>query len=341
MCADRPRPAPEAASLLTLYDFVHCNKSLAQHFIAQPPFDANSSAQAPFSAFLSFTSYLYQHAYRSARSTSYAHLTLLILTLLVEDASVTKLLCETTATVRLSRQRPPFLPLSKPAERPYTATLLDLLVDGLNHNLRKRLDSGFYLQSTIVTLRLLSYLSRTRTKVAYHWSELWRCLLSFVRFLTTYADDLRHLLHTSALLRAVVDVLVLALTGGDAFLPTSTDYDDLFYKLVESGEALIKLRDTFALAKPDEQNAPINTLVGVSEHYKELIESQRAKQEHLGPKEVARIIKQGYETLRIEGQDGVVTESVRSYREADHKAELKRIARTAVADAVLLVSSSG
>jgi len=223
----------------------------------------------------------------------------------------------------------------KSADRPYAAAILDLLADGINHNLRKRLDTGFYLQSLTVLSRLLSYLAKSCTKLAYHWSELWRSLLSFVRFLTQYADDIKSLSGTTELVQTLVDLLALALTSGEAFLPNAKDYDDLFYKLVESGDALVKFRDTYSISKPDEKSG-INTLIGVSKHYAELIESQRAKKEHLSPKEVNKIIKQGYETLSIEAKEGV--EQVEVFREADRKVELKKIARVAVGDAVVLVS---
>ena len=73
-------------------------------------------------------------------------------------------------------------------------------------------------------------------------------------------------------------------------------------------------------------------MVGVSEHYKELIDSQRAKKEHLSPREVSKIIKQGYETLSIESKDGPEN-GEGGYREAEYRSVLKRIARVAVADA--------
>ncbi|WPH04992.1 DUF1741-domain-containing protein [Acrodontium crateriforme] len=327
------QPGPEAATLLTLYDFTLANKLFSRHFItlassdkAQPP---------PFSSFISFTSYLYQHAFRSARGSQYSYLSLLIFLVLVEDPVLAKLLCETSAAVRFCRQRPPFLPLPK-SDRPYAAAIIDLLADGINHNLRKRLDATFYCQSLIVLSRLLSHLAKSRTKLPYHWSELWRTLLAFVRFLTAYADEMKSMLGTAEMQRELVGLLTLALTAGEAFLPDATAYDDLVYKLVESGDALVKFRDTYALSKPDDAS-PINTLIGVSKHYQELIEGQRAKKEHLSPREVGKIIKQGYETLSIEA--GGFPNQTEPYREADHKTELKKIARIAVADAASLVAT--
>ncbi|KAK4555646.1 hypothetical protein LTR86_007399 [Recurvomyces mirabilis] len=328
------QPGSETATLLTMYDFVQSNKLFCNRFVSQPALEKTETA--PFSTFVSFSSYLFQHAYRSARASSYAYLSLLTLLILIEDPAIAKLLCDTTAPVRLCRQRPPFLPLPR-ADRPYAAAILDLLTDGINHNLRKRLDIAFYIQSLTVLNRLISYLSKSRTKLSYHWSELWRTLLSFVRFLNQYSDAIRSSPGSQYLVEAVIEVLALALTSGEAFLPDASAYDDLFYKLVESGEALTKLRDTYSLTKADDKRqSAINTLIGVSQYYKELIDSHRAKKEHLSPREIDKIIRQGYETLSIETRDGAV-EQVKAFREADHKSELKKIIRVVVADAVVVV----
>ena len=136
------RPGLEAASLLTLYDFIMANKLFCNRFLTLQSTEKGHTAS--FSAFVSFNSYLYQHAYRSGRATMYSYLTLLIFLVLVEDPSLAKLLCETSAPVRLCRQRPPYLPVPKP-DRPYAASIVDLLTDAINHNLRRRLDTSFYI----------------------------------------------------------------------------------------------------------------------------------------------------------------------------------------------------
>ena len=343
MLADLCRPGLEAATLITVYEFIIANKLFCHNFVTIPA--AGKDQASPFSTFISFNSYLYQHAYRTARAAVYAYLTLLIFLVLVEDATTTKLLCDTIGPVRLCRQRPPYLPLPK-GNRSYAAAIVDLLTDGINHNLRKRLDTSFYIQSLTVLHKLLSYLSKSRTKLSYHWSELWRSLLSFTRFLTSYPEDLKNLFRTSELVHALVDVLVLALTSGEAFLPDTAVYDDLFYKIVESGEALTKLRDTYGLSsstrtsssssKAAAKSSPINTLISVSEHYNSLIESQRAKKEHLSPREVNKVIKQGYDTLNFEPTEGVEEEG--RFREVEYKSELKRVVRVCVADAVALAA---
>jgi hypothetical protein len=307
-----------------VYDFALSNKVFCAKLVRQEGNDKD--LPTPLSNFLSSTSYLLHHAYRTTRSSLYAQLSIIILWILFEDPTVAKQLCSHTATVRLCRQRPPHLPASTKEERPYVATILDILIDGINHNLRKRLDSIFYKQSIVVLSRILSHLSKTRTKLPYHWSELWRSLLSFVRFLTTYAEELNTLQGTSEVVQNLVDLLTLALNTGESFLPDSASYDDLFYKLVESGEALTNLRTAY------------NTLIGVSTHYRDMIdEHHKGKSTNLSPAEVAEIIKMGYETLSLETREGL--EIGKPFREADSKSVVKKVTRVAVSDAARLVAS--
>lgn len=329
------RPGPQAAPLLALYDYVLANPYFSGIFSRLK--NEDKDLPTPFSNFLSCTSYLLHHAYRSTRSSLYAHLSVIILWIMFESKPIRTSFTYNTDHIRLCRQRPPYLPPAPKEERVHAAVIIDILMDGINHNLRKRLDTVLYKHSLVVLSRILRCLSENRTKLTFHWSELWRSLLSFVRFLTTYADDLNTLQGTSDVVQTLVDLLTLALNTGESFLPDSASYDDLFYKLVESGEALTNLRTAYNLAKPEEHTS-INTLIGVSTHYRDMIdEHHKGKSTNLSPDEVAKIIKMGYETLSIEAREGL--EIGKPFREADVKSLVKQVTRVAVADAARLVSS--
>jgi len=265
------------------------------------------------------------------RTSFYSHLNLLIIRLLVEDQVLCKRICspESKAAVRLCRQRQPFLPLMR-HERVLAASILDIMIDALNHNLRRRLDVDLYILCTSIILRLISHLSRARTRLSYHWSELFRSLLSLVRFVTTYSTDLRNLPNIDTLLDDLVNLIALSLSAGEAFLPTPAAYDDLFYKLVESGEILVKFRDTYHLQKREGNS--IGTLISVTEHYTELLEGEgkKASGKHLSSAQVAGVIKQGYETLSIQAKEGL--DGWDKYREVEERGWLKKMARVVVAD---------
>lgn len=301
------------------------------------------------------TSYILHHAYRSSRATLYGLLNLSILRHIIEDPTLCKAICEPTAvlTVRLCRQRQPLLP-SNPTPRPPAASILDIVIDALNHNLRRRLDIPLYIACISLIHQLLSYLVSTRTRFNYHWSLLWQTLLSFLRFLTTYAaspssqdPDL------PALLVPFLATLALTASAGDAFLPDPAAYDDFFYKLVEAGRYLPRFKEAFnlhpdanssALTYPITKTNASNTttpsglshidlLIHVSTHFHDLLEAERGKGrmgKTLSPREVSRVIRIGYETLQVPPTEGL--DRWPRFREADEKSLLKRAARAACED---------
>ncbi|KOS22775.1 UPF0588 membrane protein [Escovopsis weberi] len=328
-------PGETAAVLLAAYDFAHANKLFCFQFVTLP---AEKGRETPIASYLSLTSYVLQHAHLSQRATCYAHLNLMVFRLLIEDAAISRRICsdESRGPMRLCRQRHPYLPLVKD-DRVLAAWLLDTMLDGVNHNLKRRLDVGLYILCLGIMTRIVSYLSRTRTRLTYHWAELFRSLLSLIRFLNTYSADLRAAPHIDTLLDAVVNLVALSLSAGEAFLPSPAAYDDLFYKVFESGEMLAAFRDSYALA--DRASNSIDTLISVSAHYKRLLTERGASAKKLPgtltTQHVAQVIKQGYETLSIQAREGLDTWE--RYREADEKILLKKMARAAVADIVSMV----
>ncbi|KAG0128922.1 hypothetical protein HOY82DRAFT_522235 [Tuber indicum] len=322
-------PGPNAAILLATYDFVNANKLFCHNFVNYQ--DSDPKVESPICSYISLTSYLLHHAHRSSRSSLYARLNLLVLRILLEDQSLCKRLTsdETKSFVRLCRQKPPHLPVVR-LKRPLLTAIIDAVVDGINHNLRKRLDVELYSTSIGILSRSISFLIRSRTRLAYHWTDLWRSIISLIRFLTSYSSDLKDLPDLPPFLDDLVNLIALALSAGDAFLPNAAEYDDLFYKLVEAGDTLAKFRDSYDLT-PRPQNS-ISTLITVSEHYYALISENQSKtkSKNLSPQQVGEVIKSGYETLSITSKDGLDTWE--RYREADERAFLKRAARVAVGD---------
>lgn len=289
-------------------------------------------------SYISLTSYLLQHAYLSQRATHYANLNLMVFRLLIEDPLMCKRMCsdDSAVPVRLCRQRQPFLPLVK-GDRVLATCVLDTMIDGINHNLKKRLDVGLYTLCVGIMLRIISYMSRSRTRLKYHWSELFRSLLTLIRFLTTYTPDLKDLPHIETLLDHVVNLVALSLSAGEAFLPSPAAYDDLFYKVVESGEVLTKFKENYRLG--NRRSNSIDTLISVSTHYNQLLSegggSAKKRPSNLTTQQVTDIIKQGYETLSIQAREGLDTWE--RYREADERTLLKKVARAAVGDVRIMV----
>ncbi|KAB8346236.1 hypothetical protein FH972_023281 [Carpinus fangiana] len=322
-------PPLEMAALLPLYDFINANKHFCIVFATSRADDRTS--EASFASFLSLSSYTLHNAHRSNRAAMYSCLTLLILRIMVEDPAVAKALCspENAVSVRLCRQRQPLLPIVH-GERAPAAVLLDVAADGVNHNLRRRLDTQLYVLLLGLQLRLITYLGRSRTRLSYHWAELWRSLLSFVRFMNQYADTLKALPDIDQVAALLTRVLALSLSTGENFLPDAKSYDDLFYKVFESGNVLVKFRDAFGIARGAGAGG-ISVLINVSRHYSALLEEQKGKgNKNISPREVTKLIKQGYDSLSIQSTEGLDHWDI--YREADYRNLMKRLTRTVVQD---------
>lgn len=130
--------------LLPTYDFANANKVFCFNLVTTQAM--NKGDPSPLSAFLSLTSYLFQHAHRSTRASLYTYLSLFVLQILVEDQPLVKRMCseESKLSVRMCRQRQPYLPLMK-GDRIPIAVIIDLITDCINHNLRRRLDVDLYM----------------------------------------------------------------------------------------------------------------------------------------------------------------------------------------------------
>jgi len=189
-----------------------------------------------------------------------------------------------------------------------------------------------------------------------------------MRFLTTYSSDLSSNPQITILTTSLANLIAFAVSAGDTFLPDPASYDDLFYKIVETGPIISKFREVYKLSSPSPSRpvavvdvkgaeganvAAIDTLISVSQHFYSLLfhpeknpEKSGAgadsaapiptiRKKNLSPREVHQIIKQGYDTLSIQAHEGL--SAWEKWREVDFKMALKKAARCAVEDARKLV----
>lgn len=162
-------------------------------------------------------------------------------------------------------------------------------------------------------------------------------MLSFIRFLSTYSSDVKTLPGISSLIDTLVNLVALSLSTGESFLPDTSSYDDLFYKLVETGDILTKFRDAYDLSRGT-RSGSIDTLITVSRHYHTLLEGDtkgKGRSKNLSPREVHKVIQSGYDTLSIQAKEGL--DHWEKFREANHRTILKRMARYAIDDAKGLI----
>ena len=330
--------------LLSFYEFAIVNKLFCQSLFTAQQGESN---ELPANAFLSLSSYILHHAFRSNRAGMYGHLSLIILRIVIEDNGMCKMLCGdgSMSTVRLCRQRQPFLPPDQ-SRRTVGSHLLDIAIDAINHNLRRRLDVPLYVSSLNMAHRILCCLAHARIQLKYHWQFFWQSLLSLIRFLVTYENDMKTINTDMMLLVSpLLKLFALTIVAGTSFL-TPPAYDDLIYKLVESSKVLTRFKTTYGslmssmVSQPSHASAsPIDILIRVTIHYNELLERENAKGragKNLLPSQVNRIIRQGFESLELPSLEGGL-DVWEPWQEGEERAIIKRVGRMAVEDVRNLV----
>jgi Domain of unknown function (DUF1741) len=98
--------------------------------------------------------------------------------------------------------------------------------------------------------KVIHYLRRMKVRLStslkeitnqdYYWKELWRSLLGLLSFLVAKAENLTDSNGIHDLVHNLIELLATSLAGGESFLPGTSDYDDLFYKLVLASSSLEK-----------------------------------------------------------------------------------------------------
>lgn len=293
-------PAPTSIVLLSVNTFTESSPDFLSMLLASD--ELENLSLSPLSAFLSLTSYLGHHAHRNDRALHYSLLALLTLRrMLLPQTKAVIALCSTNAsiTIRLARQRAPYLPLISSA-RPPTTAIIDILTDVLSHNVRLRLSLPLY-HLTLTTFHMvLTQLSTQRLQLAHHWSYVWHCLINLMRFLTTYAQEI---LKTHRLLdlqtkvaTPLMSMIALTLLHGDNFLPDDSTYNDLFYKILEVGDTVLpKFISVYATSLPSNSalQHTVSIVTTVNEHYRSLLQSRGRPQASFG--EIQSIITTGHE----------------------------------------------
>ncbi|KAI4144220.1 MAG: hypothetical protein LQ340_006737 [Diploschistes diacapsis] len=301
-------------------------------------------------------SYLLHHAYRTSRATLYGILSLSTLRIMLEDVTLCKQFCDPAKPilVRLCRQRPPLLPPT-PAPRAPAAHILDVAVDTVNHNLRRRLDVDLYAAAVNLIHRLLICLTQNHIHLTYHWTLLWQSLLTLIRFLQTYATDICvQPTDVHVLISPLLKSLALAIAHGNAFLPDPAAYDDLFYKLVESAPILEKFKTTFKLSSAPSAtgdaasgaaaSSPIDVLISAASHFHIILEEEKNKGRlgfTLSARAVNKVIREGYESLEVADVSAMGVEHFDIWREGEERGMVKKAGRMAVEDVRRLVGGGG
>lgn len=190
--------------------------------------------------------------------------------------------------------------------------ILDALQCALRYNMKNNMDAKMYELTLTNVFQIIHFLRQSKFRLQYHWQELWKTLFSLIRFINSHsnsksgkADSKTESVRAgdpaySDLASLVVLILATCLIHGDTFLGHSSDYDDLFYKIIENNEVLAKLKNLFYDAL---SNVPSMAVLQASiNHYSALFSSNgknAPSKKQLSAQEVTAVIREGYQSLSL------------------------------------------
>lgn len=319
---------------LPLYDLINNNKYFLSQFIGnQISVESPSEfTKTPFTEFLTLTSYLLAHQNVSGKATSYAYLHLMTIhSLLYNEKAKNTFFCSNNClmTIKICHQGPHIkLPYKRSPSFPIVG-ILDCIIVGLDCNLKRRMNVRSYSMLLSVLSDCMACLTHNKVRLNYNWPILWQSLITLVHFCVTYAADIRSINGVSHMAHNLLNVIVISLTVGDAFLAKTTDFDDLFYKVIHSGSIFRHFSVIY-----DESDPLIATdsqvILNIIDHYQSLIAKSSLQPSNLTSEEVSSIIRMGYETLSVENTlleqtDLRFSTSINEHRSNDERIFLKKL----------------
>ncbi|ODQ63328.1 DUF1741-domain-containing protein [Nadsonia fulvescens var. elongata DSM 6958] len=342
-------PDVSIISLLSLYEFINVNKVFARKFVettlSSPlcqniPDSLKSNQESPFCSFISLCSYMFQNQSQSSRTALYSKLCLVILRIILEDqGAVTKALVSSefkSNNIQICRQRSPAFPIEKTRVirgRLLIEGCLDSLICCIQHNMKKALDVEMYILTLENLRRIIIYLNSSQIRLEYYWTELWKTMMSLVKFVESHLASISITSRSSKLAELISNVLALSLMYGDSILPDTRQYDDLFYKLIENGDTLFKFRQDYALSK----TPSMAILAAGINHYQTVLDKNKAlngRSVTLSSEQVADIIKQGYNTLSLPSSvsDASKMEKFEPFKETEERLFFKKLIKQITKD---------
>ncbi|KAL7313161.1 hypothetical protein PS15m_006940 [Mucor circinelloides] len=312
------RPSAQTALLLPLFDLINGNPYFIHTIVNVCSKTDSESAETKttlLTCLISFASYLFENN-RTERTSIYARLLLTILLRLTEENSVMNYMARdgSAAVVRLCRQRSPPLPLNKSSRSLFCAILDDMLLF-IRHNIRKRLDLTSYKLAFSVMHRILSFVSKHKIRLDYHWVELWPSLTSTLHFIAQRLEELQLKEEFPLFLASFVSVFNMCVTHGETFLSDTKSYDSLYYEIIRATADFIKLSEYVnqsanLKARAGERTPSITrnefyNIKLICNHFKPALDEWQASKnvKFPSPEQVMSIISENYATLELKPMD--------------------------------------
>ncbi|XP_063726801.1 armadillo-like helical domain-containing protein 3 [Symsagittifera roscoffensis] len=188
-------------------------------------------------SFFEYMSYIMNDTKDPAKFAN-SKLCLIIVTCIVEDQYANTFLHDSSITFRVNLYQPPMRHKKPGAERPrksvpLVVSLLDLLCNFISTQLKKSLPYELHAFSLAIVYRIICHQKKNKIRLlGYQWQLLWQALIVFLKFLVANSSELLDSFDIFHLAFRAVGVLNLFITFGDAFLPSPSSYDELYYEIL-------------------------------------------------------------------------------------------------------------
>ncbi|KAL7750180.1 hypothetical protein RI367_004353 [Sorochytrium milnesiophthora] len=264
---------------------------------------------------ISLCSYTFQNS-KTTRSHVYAGLLMRTLRSLTMHSAF----CSFAANAKFPHKRSPRV--SKlPDDMPVMAYVLDSVIGYLRHNLRRKLAMHTYICALEIVYTCIAHLRKGRTRIAYHWGEMWKTLLSVLSFVVSRFERLGQIGPTVQVLTdRLLVCLNTAIVHGDDFLPDGQSNEALYYELVRQSDMFDELERRYPSPRHHVVRLAQRNIRTVLSQFKGALAAPTtatgSRPKRLSSKQIMTLIKEAYIGLDLSGETSTL--EFRSSRMAHH-----------------------
>lgn len=268
-----------------------------------------------------------------------SRLCFVILTIISEDQCANAIMHDSNIAFRVQLHRMPMrhrkvVSDSNRPSQPLSHTVLDLMVEFIQSNLRKSLPLDLHSLALGIIRRIICYQTKCNIRFDYHWTEVWSALISLIKYLVNHESELIKIFQSNKqnqqqqqqpedifhLILTAVNIFNLFIMYGDTFLPSADAYDQLYYELIRMHIVFDNLYQ-LGVRYSSQESSPFRDLMttkvvpalvnirAIINHFTPKIDSYSSinEVESLTEENVLEVVRNNYDSLILklsEGLDG-------------------------------------
>ncbi|GAM27644.1 hypothetical protein SAMD00019534_108200 [Acytostelium subglobosum LB1] len=306
---DTSVPSNTGPCLLMLYELINFNETFVNQLVTGRLSLLNNTCPEVIKQFLTYSSYLASDNSSKESRSMLTKLSLNILICMSERLDIEDYFhdVKTSSYIFIYSKRNPYPDHFEIEKRPISCYIIDVINQFIKCNLKGGRPPTDLFQKCIDCLkRIISYKKKTQSRLPYCWFDIWTTLFSLMSTLSiSDKDQQQELLNVGI---NTINIFNLFIAYGDLFLPEPSDYDDLFYEIIRSGQIINGFSASVELEDPNGHlaNALLNIKTIIT-HFNSRIQQWTIEHPEfpLTSEHVIKLIRDNYETLRLKLQDNL------------------------------------